>query len=305
MQALDHRAELVARRQPAGARGQQRARAEEADGVVAPVVAQAQAHQPFLVDGLVHRQQAHGGHAEPPQVFDGGVARQARIGAAQRLGHAGVQPREAFDVQLVQHGLSPWRVGRGIAAPVEGVVRDPRLQGLHRVVPRVHRQRVGPVVRELDLVPLEAADDLAGVRVEQQLGRVEAVALLRLPRAACAQPVQQARLGIGQVAMPDLLRAAGQGGAGELLPAGLVEQAEVDAVGMLGENSEIDAVAVPGPVGPQRPGAARLQRPHQAVHSRKTVASGGSVSSTECCRPCHATGSLRAAPSGVPALLPP
>jgi hypothetical protein len=59
----DHGAELVARgRAPAGVA---RLGAEEADRVVAPVVAQARADQPLLVEVLLHRQQADRGDAQP------------------------------------------------------------------------------------------------------------------------------------------------------------------------------------------------------------------------------------------------
>ena len=42
-----------------------------------------------------------------------------------------------------------------------------------------------------------------------------------------------------------------------------------------------------------------------AFHSRKTVAKGGRVSTTEWVRPWLGTGSVPATPQGVPALLPP
>jgi hypothetical protein len=71
VQGLDHGPELVARDLALRPRGVARARAEETDGVVAPVVAQAVGLQVPFVDELVHGQQAHGRDAQALQVGDG------------------------------------------------------------------------------------------------------------------------------------------------------------------------------------------------------------------------------------------
>src|SRR5580704_333613 len=58
--------------------------------------------------------------------------------------------------------------------------------------------------------PPQLAGEPPGVRVEQKLVLVEAVTVLRLIGAAGAKTVDQTGLGVGQVAMPDLVRAHGQ-----------------------------------------------------------------------------------------------
>ena len=90
--------------------------------------------------------------------------------------------------------------------------------------------------------------------------------------------------------------------------AGFVKEAKFHPRGVGGEDGEVDARAHAPAYdgGAHRPGLAGLQGLQgQAAHSRNTVASGGTVSTTLCARPWLATASLCAAPSGRPTLLPP
>ncbi len=99
---LDHRLELLhllaELRRPAAYVG---VRGEEAEGVVAPVVAQALLEQRAVLHELVHRHQLDRGHAEPGQVLDDRRVREAGVRAALLLGDVGVQLGEALDVRLV------------------------------------------------------------------------------------------------------------------------------------------------------------------------------------------------------------
>ena len=272
MQGAHHLAELGA---GVGRVGRQARRgAEEAQGVVAPVVAQAHGHQALFVQPLVHRQQAHRGDAQVLQMAQHGGLGQAGVGAAQGGRHAGVQGGAALDMQLAQHGVGQRRARRPVVAPVEAVVHHAGLQRGGGVVARVRLQRVVAIVAEVLGAPVELADDLAGIRVEQQLGMVEAVAAVGPPGAVGAQAIQLAgppqwAAGLGaQVAMPDVLRVAGQGGAVGLLAAAGVEQAQRDALGAAAVHGDVQAVAVP--VRTQWPGLAGFQdqgRGVQAVHS--------------------------------------
>ena len=92
VQRLDHRLELLhllaagrASADVAGVRG------EEAEGVVAPVVAQPLLEQRAVVHELVHRHQLDRGHAEPGEVLDDRRVGEAGVRAAQLLGDVGVQ----------------------------------------------------------------------------------------------------------------------------------------------------------------------------------------------------------------------
>ena len=75
---------------------------EEGHGAVAPVVHQARRR--VLRVELKDRQELHRGYPEVRQV--GNLRAQAGIGAARRRRHPGAGvPREADDVQLIDHGL--------------------------------------------------------------------------------------------------------------------------------------------------------------------------------------------------------
>ena len=71
VQGSHHLAKLVTRGLPGGRSGIAWVRAEKAQGVVTPMVNKAVAHQPFFAEMLMHRQQAHGGHAQSLQVGQG------------------------------------------------------------------------------------------------------------------------------------------------------------------------------------------------------------------------------------------
>ena len=80
-------------------------RGEEADRVVAPVVAQAALDEVVVVDELVDRHQLDGGDAERREVLDDGRVGEAGVGAAELLGHGRVAQREPADVGLVDDRL--------------------------------------------------------------------------------------------------------------------------------------------------------------------------------------------------------
>jgi hypothetical protein len=82
------------------------------------------------------------------------------------------------------------------------------------------------------------------------------MAVLRLPSAMGAEPVEQAGAGVGKVAVPDLVGPFRQFQPGDFLPACRIKQAQVDPVGIGGEHGEIDAEPVEG--GTERIGRTRL-----------------------------------------------
>ena len=92
---------------------------EEAEGVVAPVVAQTLLQERVVLHELVHRHQLDRGHAEPGQVLGDGGMGQAGVRAAQLLGNVGVQLRQALHVGLVDDRLVVGHVEPPVALPVE------------------------------------------------------------------------------------------------------------------------------------------------------------------------------------------
>ena len=110
--------------------------------------------------------------------------------------------------------------------------------------------------------------------------------------------------------MPDLIGALLEPELAELLAwISLVEEAERHRGGVLAEEGEVDAGAVPGGaerVRATRAGAGsvghRWALPQAGIS--QTAASGGKVSATECGCPCHGVGSL-ATPPALPTSVPP
>ncbi|MNT14047.1 hypothetical protein D3C72_1490370 [compost metagenome] len=80
-------------------------------------------------------------------------------------------------------------------------------------------------VAEQRVAPVHLAVQLAGVGVQQQLVRIEAVPILGIVGTVGAVAVHQAGLGVRQVAMPDLVGAFRQIEAAQFLAALGVEQA--------------------------------------------------------------------------------
>ena len=135
--------------------------------------------------------------------------------------------------------------GGPVDPPVEEGVGDDGLGNEGRAVALVHREVVAAEgVAEHRRVPVDLALDRLGVGVEQQLGRVAAMAGGRLVGAVDPEAVALARAHVGQVAVP-----AEGGHLGErdaLLGSVVVEQAQLDAGGDLGEEGEVGAGAVVG-----------------------------------------------------------
>ena len=208
-------------------------RREEANGVVPPVVAKPMLQEPPLIDERVHRQELDRRDAEALQVFDGRAAGEAGVGAAQLLGHFRMALGKALDVQLIDHRVLPWRARRTIVAPAERRIDD--------------------------LAATESRGNLAAdemrVRIEQILARIEAMAAIGIVRPVYAVGVEKPRARVRQVAMPDEVGALAQLHALDLAPATRIEQAELDALGVLGEEREVHSRTVPGGAERMRPSA--------------------------------------------------
>ena len=237
VQGADHGLELLHLLAAAAAGRVGVVRGEEADGVVAPVVAQALLVQVAVGDELVHRHQLDRRDAEPLQVRDHRRVGQAQVGAALLVGNDRVLHGQAADVRLVDDGLVVGDARRPVQVPVEVRVHHHRARHVRRGVGVVPPVRVPELVGEHRLPPGDVALDRLGVRVDQQLVRVAALPLGRVVRAVDPVPVPLARADAGQVPVPDepvhLVQVDAR------LGAGVVEQAELDPVGYLGEQPEV------------------------------------------------------------------
>ncbi len=256
VQGQHHRLELPhllapgARRRVVGVGG------EVAERVVAPVVGQSPAQEVGLRHEVVDGHELHRGHAQVDQVVDHRGTGQAGVGAPQAGGHVRPESGEALHVQLVDHGVVPRGAGMGVVAPREEGVGHHRPGDMGGGVAPVALV-VGPAraVAEHGLVPVEAAVDGQGVGVDEQLGRVEAQAPMGVPRTVDPVPVALPGHDAGDVAVPHVAVDLGQrqpgfgaarGPAEGRGQAVVVEQAQLDRGGALGEEGEVGTLAIPG-----------------------------------------------------------
>ncbi len=309
MESLHHRFELVDLL-AVSATGVPDVGGEEGQAVVAPVVGQALVYEMLVGDELVDRHQLDGGHPEGEEVVDHRVGGEAEVGAPEVLGDPGVGHCHAPDVALVDDGAIPGGSGFGVVAPGEGLVHDHRLGHPRGRVPVVEDEVVfgsRQVVAEELVAPANGSADRFGVGVDEELGPVEAVPLFGVPWSVDPVAVEAARSGVGQVTVRHPVGGDRHGDALQRHGVvGMLEDAELDCGGMLGEECEVDALPVPG--GSQRVGR---PRPDPHVHGwapsscrSSTTARGGAEMLTEWVWPPHGTGRASTSPR-FPVPLPP
>ena len=224
-------------------------RREEGNRVVSPVVAQPALHEVVVLDELVHRHQLDRGHAEIVEMLHDRRVSDRRVGAAQLRRDLRVEHRHAADVGFVDDGLVQRCIGRTVVAPVEVGVADDRLGDVTSGVGVVARLRVVELVGEARRVPVDVAGDRLGVGVEQQLVRVAAQTVERLPGTVDPVPVRLPRAHVGEIGVPDVAVDLGQLDAhlvaiGTVERPGRAEQAQLDAVGDAREQREVRPGAV-------------------------------------------------------------
>ena len=168
-------------------------RGQVGDRVVAPVVGQPPGDHRVLGHELVHRHQLDRGDAQAQQMVDDRRVAQPRVGAALFLGHGGVAHGEAAHMRLVDHGLVVRRAGQPVVAPLEERVDHHVLRHEGGCVVVVAAARIGELVGEQRLVPLQVTLDGLGVGIEEQLGGVGPVPLGRVVGAVEAVAVPLSR----------------------------------------------------------------------------------------------------------------
>ena len=194
-----------------------------------------------------------------------------RIGA----GTAGVGLREAAHVQLVDRRVRP-RHAR--AAPRRGRhrARDDRLRHEGRAVGVVARRPVGHRAG-LGRVQREGAVERGRVRVDEELGGVEAMAVARIPGAVRAQAVARARPEAGDEAVEDVAGALRQRDALDLGVARGIEEAQLDGGRVGREDGDVGAArrgvtpsgsGLPGPMAGMAGAGGASGRRERAVERR-------------------------------------
>ncbi|MND86631.1 hypothetical protein D3C80_786060 [compost metagenome] len=181
---------------------------EEGDAVVAPVVVQAFLQQVLVVDEGMDRQQLDGRHPQLLYVLEQLVAHQPGKGAAVTFRHCRMAHADAAHMGFIEDGAVPGHADTLVAAPGVGRVDDLALGHERRAVALIETEvAVGVTngVAEQRFGPFQAAHQLFGVRVDQQLVGVETVAVLRLIGAVYAVAVDLSGVGIGQVAVENFV----------------------------------------------------------------------------------------------------
>ncbi len=207
------------------------------DGVVAPVVGEPQRTQVPLVHPRGDGHQLDGRDAQAHQVLDGRGMGEAGAGPADRLRDRRVGLRVAAHVQLVEHGVAPRDAGAaGRLRLRRRKEHGPRHEG--RAV-RVVARRAVRHLAELGRMQGERAVEGGGVRVDQELGRVEAMAVPRIVGAVRPQSVPGARAEARDEAVEHVAGALRQRDALDLGLARRVEQAQLDGARVRGEDRDV------------------------------------------------------------------
>src|SRR6266404_548883 len=172
--------------------------------------------------------------------------------------------RDAAHVQLEDNGLLPRDLRAAILTPGESGFDDPALWDVARVVAPVKRQilaRAAEAVAEDGVAPAKFPLECLGVGVDQQLVRIEPMAIGGIEGPVNPVAVKQARTGIRQIGVPDLVGVFRKHDARLLMAAGAIEQAQLDLLGMRRKDREVDAFTVPS--GPKRVWATRPHLPRR------------------------------------------
>ena len=101
-------------------------------------------------------------------------------------------------------------------------------------------------VSEMSVAPLHIPNNLFCVGIKQQLLWVESMALVRFVGSIHPIAVDELGAAFGQVAVPNLVGLFLEADAMKFAAACCVEEAEFDGLSVLGEQSKVDAFAVPG-----------------------------------------------------------
>ena len=146
-----------------------------------------------------------------------------------------------------------------------------------------------------------SALDRLGVRVDQELGRVEAVAAVRVVRrrGPGSRSADRARhAGGSRASGTQSARSARRVSHDRPRRRGRARHARRSP--RTGRSSCPRRPRRPEREGPARPGAPRCHPGHRASGTNHATPSGGSVSAAENCWPCHGTASAANAPLSVP-----
>ena len=118
--------------------------------------------------------------------------------------------------------------------------------GIIAAIEREVRVRASDVEAEMRVRPSPLAHDGLGVGVEQQLVGVEAAPAVRIIGTVDTVTVKEPRTRLRQIGMPDVIGLLLNVEPCHLVRTSWIEETQLDSLGMLGEEREIDSSPIPG-----------------------------------------------------------
>ena len=240
MEGIDHPLEFghLSTRSPGSHLGRVAlVRGEIAKGVVSPVVGKPSVEQERFRHRLMDREQLDGGDTQLDEMGKRCLMGQAGVGPPELLWHAGMPHGEPFDVKLIKDGVGVTVAGAGMA-PLVGRIDDqtPRHVGC-RVEVAGLAYVAGPIAEHLR-AKCHIARDGAGVRIDEEFGRVGPQAMIRIVGSDHPVPIRLTGADAGHEAVPNPSVAFGKGEPG--FASLRIEQAEVDPFRIGCGDGEVD-----------------------------------------------------------------
>ncbi len=191
-------------------------------------------------------------------------------------------------MRLIDHRLAPGRTRWHVVFPVKRLINDHAFGRNSRVI-----MRVGNIKTAVEEIMIDSiAVDTAGAGVDQQFGRIEAVARSRIPRAVHPEAIAYAGTRLLQKTVPDVASAGRQ--VVTLFILLIVKDAELNPLCVCREEREIHAVAFIMRAKWRRLACRQLR--HSPSLTSQMVESGGSVRQSELSRPWLGIASLCTVP---------
>src|SRR5678815_6032934 len=200
-------------------------------------------------DELMYRQKLDRGDTKREEILDHRVAAEAEICAAEILGDVGMQLRHSLHMAFVDHRAIPGNVERPVILPGERGIDDDGLWHAAGAVVGIGLEvfvLAADLVGEQCVAPLDCPRDRLRIRIDQQLGWIEAQPVMRFVWAVHAVSVELSRSNVRQIAVEHMVGTLTQTDRVQLRVVALMrEEAQVDGSRVLGEDREVDALSVP------------------------------------------------------------
>ncbi len=112
-------------------------------------------------------------------------------------------------MHFIDDGLRHRAIEAAVSRPIEGIVHDHAARHERGVVALVQVEVLIPShpIPEHFILPMKPTPDRLGIRIEQELVRIEALARRRIPRSMHAVAVERAGLRFGEPPVEDVIGA--------------------------------------------------------------------------------------------------